>query len=182
MKRVSFFCEISFYVCATDIRETLEVKPWILPTDSPPSALLLIWIPVSKLCVYLEQITVHYLYIFFKMHILKIKKTPSVFRLHINWCHFPADAAPDVTTRGNQIYSLSTKRSPFLYLQFNFSGLVYEKSEPRCKIKLFLKIETLKSSQSIVQLSEVRTLAEIFLCLPLPRLSLVILKSSWIKI
>lgn len=58
-EKSEFFCEISFYVCATDIRKTLEVKPLILPTDSPASALLLIWIPVSKLCVYLEQITVH---------------------------------------------------------------------------------------------------------------------------
>lgn len=33
-----FFCESSFYVCATDIRETLEEKPLILPTDSPASA------------------------------------------------------------------------------------------------------------------------------------------------
>lgn len=37
-KEWGFFCESSFYVCATDIRETLEEKPLILPTDSPASA------------------------------------------------------------------------------------------------------------------------------------------------
>lgn len=70
------FCEISFYVCATDIRETLEVKPLILPTDSPASAFLLIWTPFSNLCVYPEQIIVHYLYFIFKMRILKRKPPP----------------------------------------------------------------------------------------------------------